>query len=198
MFLFGGHPPTVNEMSRKYRRQIARAHRDLDKENQRLQSEERKALKEIKQSSQNNLSLSVQKAKSVVRIRHVISKISNLKANFEAIEMSIQHVQSVDVLQKTMSSTCNLVKAFNHHYSCASVMKNLQELQFNTAMMSNKCEVIDDQMDLIFEDEEENEESESLIVQVMEDAGVIYPSTAKNMDSLENLLSATSKVRDVA
>lgn len=191
-FLFGGSPPTTSELASRYRRHINRSIRDIDRESARLAGEEKVLMAEVKSASQNNMKLSMQKAQAVVRTRRMSNKFSMMKAHLQGIGTRIQGIKSTEALQKAVGSAVVMMNSFNRVVGGQHLVGSLQELEKQNAMMTVQGEIIDEQMDAVFEEDNDAEASNDVVMQIMEEAGVELPSACSEM-SLEERLERISR-----
>lgn len=177
-FLFGGNPPTISELANRHKRDINRTIRGIDREIAKLNQEERSLMAEVKKTSSNDLQLSFQKAQSVVRNRRMLSKCSVMKSHMQGIAARIQNVKTMEGLQRAVSGTAQLMKSFNTRMGGVEMVASLHELERQNMAMIIQGEVVDGQMDSVFEEDNDSEESEDVVMQVMTEAGVCLPSVA--------------------
>jgi len=175
-FLFGGAPPTTTELALRYKRHISRSVREIDRENMRLLNEEKILMAEVKKASQNNMRQSMQKAQAVVRNRRMQNKFSQMKAHLQGIGMRIQSVKSTEALQKAVGSAVNMMQSFNKVTGGQHLVGALQELEKQNVLMSVQSELIDENLDSVFEEDNDEEAPEDVVMQVMCEAGVDIPS----------------------
>ena len=86
-----GKKKTPKELLRENKRQIDRAIRDIDRERMSLQSQEKKLIVEMKKMAKNNQNEAVKvMAKSLIRMRHNITKYYTVKSQLQAVSMRMQ------------------------------------------------------------------------------------------------------------
>lgn len=191
-FLFGGAAPTTSELAQRYKRHINRSIRELDRESLKLLNEEKMLMSEVKKASQNNMKQSKQKAQAVVRTRRMLNKFSQMKANLQGIASRIQGVKSTEALQKAIGSAVQMMQGFNR-IGGTNLIKSLHELERQNGMMTVQSEIIDDQLDSVFEEENDDDEMDDVILEVMREAGVDLPSASTELMSLEERLEKITK-----
>jgi len=150
--------------------------REIDRENMRLLNEEKILMAEVKKASQNNMRQSMQKAQAVVRNRRMQNKFSQMKAHLQGIGMRIQSVKSTEALQKAVGSAVNMMQSFNKVTGGQHLVGALQELEKQNVLMSVQSELIDENLDSVFEEDNDEEAPEDVVMQVMCEAGVDIPS----------------------
>jgi charged multivesicular body protein 2A len=182
-FLFGGNPPSTSDLARRYKQHINRSIRELDREYSRITIEERQLMKEVKLHSSNNIKLSFQKAQAVVRSRRLLNKFSIMKANMQGISMRIQSVKTTDALQSAVQSAVSMMHNFNKLANGGKLICSLQELEKNNALMNFQSEMIEDQLDSVFEEDNDDESTHEIVSQILFEAGVNIPSTSHLFES---------------
>jgi Zn-dependent M32 family carboxypeptidase len=195
-FLFGGAPPTTSQMASRFKTQINRNIREIDRESARLQHEEKLLMVEVKRASANNMKLSMQKAQAVVRTRRMVNRFSLMKAHLQGVGTRIQSVKSTESLQNAIGSAVQMMQKFNRCVGAKALGMSLQELERQNATMNMQTEMIDEQMDSVFEEDNDEEEGDDLVLQILAEAGVDIPSarTEESM-SLEERLERVRPIR---
>lgn len=103
-------PDTPPEMLRENKRMLDKAIRDVDRERMALQNQEKKLVTEIKKlAKQNQMDAVRVLAKSLVRNRHAVTKLYQLKSQLQAVSLRIQvrmlsAVHAVQTHQRRRSS----------------------------------------------------------------------------------------------
>jgi charged multivesicular body protein 2A len=184
-FLFGGAPPTTSELAARYRRHINRSVREIDREAARLQAEEKVLMAEVKSASGNNMRQSMQKAQAVVRARRTLNKFSQMKAQLQGIGMRIQSVKSTEALQRAVGSAVKMMSNFNKLTGGPQLVAELRELEKQNMTMTIQSEIIDEQLDAVFEEDNDEEAPEDVVMQVMEEAGVKLPAASSELLTIE-------------
>jgi|GEM_PF-5699956 len=184
-FLFGGIAPTTSELATRYKRTIQRAIRELDRETMRIEQEEKTCMQEVKECSKNNMRQSLQKARAVVRQRRMLNKFSQMKAHLQGISMRIQSVKTMEALQKAVHSAARMMQSFNKVSGGSQLANGLRELERQNAFMAVQSEMVDEQLDDVFEEDNDEDAPEDLVMQVMSEAGVVLPSASESFMTLE-------------
>ena len=194
-FLFGGAPPTTSEMASRFKIQINRNIREIDRESARLQQEEKTLMSEVKKASVNNMKLSMQKAQAVVRTRRMVNRFSLMKAHLQGVGARIQSVKSTESLHKAIGSAVTMMQQFNRCVGAKSLGMSLHELDRQNAAMNMQSEMIDEQMDSVFEEDNDEEEGNDLVLQILAEAGVDIPSA--RIDESMTLEERLERVRPI-
>lgn len=181
-FLFGGSPPTTSELATRYKRHINRSIREIDRESARLLNEEKVLMQEVKNVSKNNMKQSMQKAKAVVRTRRMLNRFSMMKAHMQGIGTRIQSVKTMEALQKAVGSAVQMMQSFNKVAGGKHIISAMQELEKNNALMNVQTEMVDEQLDAVFEEDNDEEDTSDVVMQVMMEAGVELPKSMETED----------------
>lgn len=176
-FLFGGAPPTTAELAARYKRHITRSIRELDREALKLSNEEKVLMNEVKKASVNNMKLSMQKAKAVVRTRRTLNKFSNMKAHLQGIGSRIQNIKSMEALQKSIQSAVCMMQGFNKVTGGAHLLSALNDMEKQNGYMTLQSEMTDERLDEIFEEDKDEEDTSEVVIQIMTEAGVQLPAS---------------------
>lgn len=176
-FIFGGQAPTVADMARRYKTNINRQIRELERENMKLQVEEKSLFREMKKHAQTNPKVTLQKAKAVVRVRRIAQKFESMVGNLQGVSAKISSVKSMDALNKTMESVAALMTKFNATPAIANMGRTIAHFARENQSMLMKSEMLDDSLDEIF-DENEEEESSDLVESVLVEANIELPQTS--------------------
>lgn len=179
-FLFGSNP-TVADMARRYKSEIARQTRELERENMKLQMEERGLFREIKKHAQTNPALAFQKAKAVVRTRRIARRFGTMVSNLQGIQAKISSIKSMDALNKTMQSVTELMTRFNSTPALANMHQTMARFARENQSVMMKTEMMDENLEEIF-DENEDEECSELVADVMTEAGVELPVPQESLE----------------
>ncbi|RXM90684.1 Charged multivesicular body protein 2a [Acipenser ruthenus] len=107
-FLFGKRK-TPEEMLRQNQRALTRAMRDLDRERQRLEQQEKKIIADIKKMAKQGQMDAVKiMAKDLVRTRHYVKKFIMMRANIQAVSLKIQTLKSNNSMAQAMKGIMDM------------------------------------------------------------------------------------------
>lgn len=170
-FLFGGAPPTVADMARRYKTDVNRQVRQLEREGQRLKNEEKALFVEMKRHANTNPKVAIQKAQAIVRTRQVAQRFATMEGHLQGVGAKITNMKSMDALSTTMAQVNAMMARFN----AAPGMKNMAHVlggfaRENQALLL-KSELMDDVLEDAF-DENEQDECDMLVGDVLMEAGL--------------------------
>ncbi|XP_047151695.1 vacuolar protein sorting-associated protein 2 homolog 1-like [Vigna umbellata] len=171
-FIFGKRK-TPAEIVRENKRMLDKSIREIERERQVLQSQEKKLILEIKKSAKQGQMGAVKvMAKDLVRTRHQIEKFYKLKSQLQGVSLRIQTLKSTQAMGEAMKGVTKAMGQMNRQMNLPSLQKILQEFEYQNDRMELITEVMGDTMDDAFEGEEEEEETEELVNQVLDEIGI--------------------------
>ena len=95
---------TPQEQMRAHKRGINRAMRELDRERNKLQLQEKKLITEIKKLARQGQESSVRiLAKDLVRVRGSVTKFYSMKSQLQAVEMRLQTMKSTHAMSEALN-----------------------------------------------------------------------------------------------
>ncbi|KAH7283274.1 hypothetical protein KP509_35G069800 [Ceratopteris richardii] len=179
-FLFG-KKKTPAELLRENKRMLDRSIRDIDRERQSLQAQEKKLIVEIKKTAKQNQMGAVRvMAKDLVRTRHQITKFYALKSQLQGVSLRIQTLKSTQSMAEAMKGVTKAMRQMNKQMSLPAIQKIMQEFERQNEKMEMTTEMMGDAIDDAMEGEEEEEETEELVNQVLDEIGIDLDSQLAN------------------
>lgn len=191
-WLFGKRM-TPDEMLRKNQRALNKAMRDLDREKMKMEQQEKKIIADIKKLAKEGQMDAVKiMAKDLVRTRRYTKKFMLMKANIQAVSLKIQTLKSQNTMAEAMkgliisqcfenitlylASIClgvtKAMQSMNRQLNMPQIQKILQEFEKQSEIMDMKEEMINDHIDDAMEDEGDEEESDAVVSQVLDELGL--------------------------
>ena len=178
-FLFGGVPLTVSELSRKYKVSINRQIRELEREIQKQQQEEKQLFHEMKKHAKTNPKVALQKAKAVVRVRRIVSKFSTMHGNLQALGAKVSNMRSIESLGHTMQEVSKLMSQFHQSAAIKTLPRSLAGFARDNQELMAKTEIMEETLDEVFDaSEDEETECDDLVADVLLEAGLDLPPVA--------------------
>ncbi|KAF7813586.1 vacuolar protein sorting-associated protein 2-like protein 1 [Senna tora] len=171
-FIFGKRK-TPAELLRENKRMLDKSIREIERERQSLQSQEKKLILEIKKSAKQGQMGAVRvMAKDLVRTRHQIEKFYKLKSQLQGVSLRIQTLKSTHAMGEAMKGVTKAMGQMNRQMNLPSLQKIMQEFERQNEKMELVSEVMEDAIDDAMEGDEEEEETEELVNQVLDEIGV--------------------------
>ncbi|XP_025416837.1 charged multivesicular body protein 2a [Sipha flava] len=196
-----GRRMTPDEMLRKNQRALNKAMRDLDRENMRMEQQEKKIIMDIKKMAKDGQMESVKiMARDLVRTRRYQKKFMVMKANIQAVSLKIQTLKSQNAMGQAMRGVTKAMQNMNRQLNLPQIQRILQEFEKQSEVMDMKEEVMNDAMDDAMEDEGDEEETDQIVTQVLDELGLQLTDQLSGLPSASGSISiaATGKVPVVA
>ncbi|KAK6626364.1 Charged multivesicular body protein 2A [Polyplax serrata] len=171
-WLFGKRV-TPDEMIRKNQRALNKAMRDLDRERMKMEQQEKKLIGDIKKMAKDGQMDSVKiMAQDLVRTRRYIKKFMVMKANIQAISLKVQTLKSQSAMAQAMKGVTRAMQNMNRQLNLPQIQKIMQEFEKQSEIMEMKEEIINDAMDDAMEGDDDEEETEAIVSQVLDELGL--------------------------
>ena len=145
---------------RGYKRQIDRTIRDLDREREKMQMQEKKLIQEMKTlAKQNQLDAVKIIAKDMIRTRGHVRKFYKMRAQMQGVSLKLLSMESSQKMAMAMQGVARTMRVMNARMN----IPQMQKIMKSFAMESEKMEMKDETMNEMLDDtmEEENEEAET-------------------------------------
>ncbi|CAI4230967.1 unnamed protein product [Auanema sp. JU1783] len=168
-----GRRKTPAELLRQNQRALNKAIRELDREKQRMEMQEKKVIAEIKKMAKANQMDSVKvMAKDLVRTRRYIKKFIMMKANIQAVSLKVQTLKSQDAMAQAMKGVTKAMQSMNRQLNLPQIQKIMMEFEKQSEIMDMKEEIMGDAIDDAIGDAADDEESENIVNQVLDELGI--------------------------
>ncbi|KAI3438831.1 hypothetical protein D9Q98_001248 [Chlorella vulgaris] len=168
-----GKKKTPAELLRENKRMLDRAIRDLDRERMGLQQQEKKLIVEIKKMAKDGQMEAVKvMAKSLVRNRHAVNKLFQLKSQLQAVSLRIATLKSTHAMGEAMAGATKAMGAMNKRMNLPAVAKIMRDFEMQNERMEMTSEMMGDAVDGVFEEGGEEEETDELVGQVLDEIGI--------------------------
>ncbi|KAL2945181.1 Vacuolar protein sorting-associated protein 2-like protein 1 [Bienertia sinuspersici] len=165
-FLFGKRK-TPAELLRENKRMLDKSIREIERERQGLQTQEKKLIAEIKKSAKQGQMGAVRiMAKDLIRTRHQIEKFYKLKSQLQGT------LKSTQAMGEAMKGVTKAMGQMNKQMNLPSLQKIMQEFERQNERMELTSEVMGDAMDDALEGDEEEDETDELVNQVLDEIGI--------------------------
>lgn len=168
-----GRKITPEEMLRKNQRALNKAMRDLDREKQHMEQQEKKLIADIKKMAKEGQMESVKiMAKDLVRTRKYAKKFMMMKANIQAVSLKIQTLRSQNAMAEAMKGCSRAMQSMNRQMNLPQIQRILSEFEKQSEMMDMKEEMMNDAMDDAMDDAEDEDETNAVVTQVLDELGL--------------------------
>ncbi|KAL9257379.1 Vacuolar protein sorting-associated protein 2 homolog 1-like protein [Drosera capensis] len=161
------------ELLRENKRMLDRSIREIERERQGLQAQEKKLIAEIKKSAKQGQMGAVRvMAKDLIRTRHQVEKFYKLKSQLQGVSLRIQTLKSTQAMGQAMKGVTKAMGKMNRQLNLPGLQKIMQEFEWQNEKMELTSEVMGDAIDDALEGDEEEEETEELVNQVLNEIGI--------------------------
>ncbi|RAL51137.1 unnamed protein product [Cuscuta campestris] len=182
-FLFGRRKSPA-ELLRENKRMLDKSIREIERERQGLQAQEKKLIAEIKKSAKQGQMGAVRvMAKDLIRTRHQVEKFYKLKSQLQGVSLRIQTLKSTQAMGEAMKGVTTAMGRMNRQMNLPALQKIMQEFEKQNETMEMTSEVMGDAIDDALEGDEEEEETEDLVNQVLDEIGIDMNSELLNAPS---------------
>lgn len=179
---------TPEQMLRENQRLLNRTIRDLEREKQRLETQEKKVTADIKKQAKAGQMDSVKiMAKDLVRTRQNIKKFMMMKANVQGVSLKIASMKGQQSMATAMKGVTSAMSKMNKQMNLPALQKTMMEFEREMEKMDMKSEVMDEVMDDAMDDGETEADTENLVNQVLAEIGI---ETTAAMEGLPGVSSA--------
>lgn len=194
-FLFGSRK-TPAELLRENKRMLDKSIREIERERQSLQSQEKKLIVEIKKTAKQGQMGAVKvMAKDLIRTRHQITKFYALKSQLQGVALRIQTLKSTQAMGEAMKGVTKAMGQMNRQMNLPALQKIMMEFEKQNEKMEMVTEVMGDAIDDALEGDEEEQETEELVSQVLDEIGIdIDAQLVKAPSSSVTAPAVTNKV----
>ncbi|KAF8690525.1 hypothetical protein HU200_040886 [Digitaria exilis] len=152
---------------------LDRSIREIERERQGLQAQEKKLITEIKKTAKEGQMGAVKvMAKDLIRTRHQITKFYQLKSQLQGVSLRVQTLKSTQAMGDAMKGVTKAMAQMNRQLNLPGLQKIMQEFERQNERMEMVSEVMGDAIDDALEGDEEEEETEELVNQVLDEIGI--------------------------
>ncbi|CAD5215197.1 unnamed protein product [Bursaphelenchus xylophilus] len=189
-WLFGKRK-TPQELLKQNQRALNKAMRELDRERNRLEMQEKKIIADIKKMAKVGQMDSVRvMAKDLVRTRQYVKKFMMMRANIQAVSLKVQTLKSQDAMAQAMKGVTRAMGSMNRQLNLPQISKIMQDFERQSEIMDMKEEMMDDAIDDAIGDVGEEGETEAVVQQVLDELGIQMGEELANLPSADAALGA--------
>lgn len=164
---------TPQEQLREHRRGLKRGMRELDRERNRLQLEEKKLVAEIKKlAKQNQIGPLKVMAKDLVRLRRHVNKFYEMRSQLQGVDLRLQTMRSTQAMSEALRGVTPALASFNKQMNMPELNKMMQEFYRENQRMEMTEEMMGEAVDMALENDGDVEETDNVVSQVLSELGV--------------------------
>ncbi|XP_019879319.1 charged multivesicular body protein 2a [Aethina tumida] len=190
---------TPEELLRKNQRALNKAMRDLDREKQKMEQQEKKIIIDIKKLAKEGQMDAVKiMARDLVRTRRYVKKFMLMKANIQAVSLKIQTLRSQNAMAQAMKGVTKAMASMNRQLNLPQIQRILQEFEKQSEIMDMKEEIMNDAIDDAMEGDDDEEESDAVVNQVLDELGLQLNDTLSGLPQTAGSLPAAGQKQPAA
>ncbi|XP_046859396.1 charged multivesicular body protein 2a-like [Xenia sp. Carnegie-2017] len=195
-FLFGKRK-TPEEMLKQNQRALNRAMRDLDRERGKLEAQEKKVIADIKKMAKQGQMDAVKiMAKDLIRTRRYVKKFMLMRTNIQAVSLRIQTLRSSNQMAQAMKGVAKAMGTMNKQLKLPQIQKIMMDFEKQSEIMDMKEEMMNDALDDALGDEDDEEESDAIVTQVLDELGLQLNDELTGLPQAGGSIGSTSKATD--
>lgn len=176
-----GKEKPLKEVLRENKRMIIRAIRELDREKNSLEREEKRLTMEIKKAAKDGQMGAVKiMAKDLVRTRQYVTKFIEMRSHLQGCALKLQTVKSHHAMAEAMKSTASAMHKMNKAVDVPAINKMMAEFEKENMKTEIMQEIIGDTLDEALGGEENEEEEEAVVNQVLDEIGISFGEELPN------------------
>merc|ERR1719367_1900274 len=111
-------------------------------------------------------------AKDLVRTRRYVKKFMLMRANIQAVSLKIQTLKSQSAMAQAMKGVTKAMGNMNKQMKMPEIQKIMMKFEKQSEIMDMKGEMMEDAIDDVMGDEDEEEESDAIVNQVLDELGL--------------------------
>ncbi|CAH8495727.1 unnamed protein product [Schistosoma intercalatum] len=190
-FLFGTRK-TPEEQLRDSKRTITRTLREIDREKTQLERERVRITNEIRALAKRGQIDAVKvMAKQLVRTESYIKKFSLMHSNITALSMKIQTLKSTATMASAMKQVALTMRKMNSTMQLPQFQKIMMEFEKQTETMEMKQDMMSDVIDDAIGDQDDIEDSETVVNKVLEELGIDLNAQLSNLPTAKDTIGST-------
>jgi charged multivesicular body protein 2A len=160
--------PDPQEQMKAYKRQLDKTIRELERERNKLATQEKMLEVQMKQAAKKGQQDSLKiMAKDLVRTRRYGQKFFRMKMQIQAVSMRLVTMQSVGTMTKSMAGVTKAMRMMNGQMNIPQMQGIMQEFERQNEMMGMKEEMINEAIDDAMAGEDDEAEMDEEVNKVM-------------------------------
>jgi charged multivesicular body protein 2A len=167
------HTKTPKEMMQENKRAIRQARRELEREKNRLNKEKTRNENEIRKLAAKGEQKALRTyAKNIVNQRNQINKLGAMDATLSTLESEASSMNAQMTMANVMFKTTKTLARLNRMMPLQDFQKTMQMFEQNMTANNIKQEMMSDAMDAAFEGDEDEEATDELVDQVLNELNI--------------------------
>lgn len=170
-----GKEKPLKEVLRENKRMINRAIRELDRERNALEREEKRLVIEIKKMAKEQQMGAVRiMAKDLVRTRAHVTKFIEMRSHLQSCALKLQTVKSQQAMGEAMKNTTKAMVKMNKAVDAPAINKMMAEFEKENMKSEMMQEIMGEMLDDAMEQDGDAEESDKIVSQVLDEIGISF------------------------
>lgn len=172
-FLFGGAPQVKKDPVKDYQKNLRHSIRSMEREDIKAAAQEKSLQASITRfAKEQRVELCKTKAKELVRLRGHRQRIMTMKGHMTTLQHQLATVNSAKVMQETMAKTTQLLRSLNSRLDARAVHRMLIEFERQSTAFTDGQQVLEENLDSIFELEDEQTNTDQAVSEVLQELGL--------------------------
>merc|ERR1712045_114599 len=135
-------------------------------------------------------------AKDLVRTRRYVKKFMLMRANIQAVSLKIQTLKSQNAMAQAMKGVTKAMGNMNKQMKMPEIQKIMMEFEKQSEIMDMKGEMMEDAIDDVMGDEDDEEESDAIVNQVLDELGLQLNDKLGDMPVAAGTLASTTAAKN--
>jgi len=127
----------------------------------------------------------------LVRTRRYVKKFILMKANIQAVSLKIQTLKSQNAMAQAMKGVTKAMQSMNKQLKLPQIQQIMQEFEKQSEIMDMKEEMMSDAIDDAMGDEADEDESEAVVSQVLDELGLQLTDQLTGLPMATGTLAST-------
>uniref|UniRef100_A0A023F9U3 Putative assembly/vacuolar sorting protein n=1 Tax=Triatoma infestans TaxID=30076 RepID=A0A023F9U3_TRIIF len=190
-----GKKPTLKEQQRENDRALRKAGRDIERDRREMEREEKKLEMEIKKAAkENNIAACKLLAKQLVQVRAQKNRALSFNSKIQGVSSQNRMIGANAKLAGAVSTTAQTMKNINDILKPEQIAGDMRTFQQTSMKMDMTEELINDTLDDIMNESGDEEESDAIVNQVLDEIGIeISGKLAKAPTAVSGSISQSAK-----
>ncbi|XP_071491084.1 charged multivesicular body protein 2a-like [Diadema setosum] len=189
-----GKRKTPEQILKQNQRALNKTIRELDREKSRMEQQEKKVIADIKKMAKQGQMDAVKiMAKDLVRTRNFVKRFVLMRANIQAVSLKLQTLRSQAAMANAMKGVSKALKSMNSKMKLPQMQKIMMEFERESEIMDMKEEMMNDAIDDVMEGDEDEEESDAIVSQVLDELGLSLTDDLMGIPSTGGALGSKNK-----
>lgn len=179
------HRETPEEAMKKHKRLLDKTVRELERERNKMLTQEKKIVIDMKKMAKADQIDSVKiMARDLVRTRKYAQKMYRMKTQIQGVSLRLSTLQSTAAMSKAMAGVTRAMQSMNQKMNIPAMQQVMREFERQNEMMGMKEEMMNDAIDEVMDDDgEEAEETELEIAKIMDEVGLDFKNKVGVLDA---------------